>query len=107
MADSDDILKEFAEFMQAKRDSESESTDASEEVEIWDKDGRGARVRKADALPFLKSFGLFPDQVDAGDSDPDKSGKNDGKGSPKTSKPKPTGPSQNAARRYFSKGAGN
>ena len=105
MADSEDILKEFADFMTAKKESESEDNSAEEEVEIWSKDGTGARVKKRDAMPFLKSLGLFPDDPASGDGDNSGGDKDDSKGNPKANKPKPGPTRDNAARRYFAKNA--
>lgn len=110
MADNnDDILSQFAEFMEAKKQSEAENA-ASEDydVEIWDEKGRGARVKRSHAKPFLQSLGIDLDP----DPEPDNSG-GDGKansGTKSTGKTnKSSGnsaPTSGVARKYFVKPTG-
>jgi hypothetical protein len=99
------MFDEFAEWLEAKHQAEAENAQADDEVEIWDKDGRGARVKRSMAKPFLQSLGIDLDPT----PEPEDDGKGDGKG-----KPRPTGKTaQNAAqqagsvaRKYFSKPTG-
>lgn len=71
--DNSGLMKEFEEFLSAKRQKEQEEADSEDyEIEVWDKDGRGARIRRSHAKPFLQSLGI--------DLDPDTSGENDDKG---------------------------
>jgi hypothetical protein len=104
-----DILKEFAEFLEAKKASEQESADAEDfEVEIWDKDGRGVRTRRSHAKPFLNSLGIDVDAPASTEGD-GKSGTGDGKGGkangPTGRKPASSAasgaPSGSIARKYF------
>jgi hypothetical protein len=65
---NDDILAQFQEFLSAKAASEAESSQAEDyEVEIWDDKGRGARVRRSHAKPFLQSLGIDLDAESDGD----------------------------------------
>jgi hypothetical protein len=98
------LFEQFTEFMEAKAASEAENAQADDEVEIWDKDGRGARVKRSMAKPFLQSLGI--------DLDPTPETTDDGKGDGK-SKGRPTGKTQQSAgatsslaKRYFSKPTG-
>lgn len=101
MSDSDDVLKQFAEFMESKRAEES-ANGPEPEVEIWDKEGNGARVPRSAAKSFLQKFGIdldeTPPESDDGDGD-SKAGK--------SKNPKPTGKStpanSNIGARYFGK----
>jgi hypothetical protein len=93
MADNQtDLMAEFQEFLAAKAEKEKETAAADDyEVEVWDEQGRGARVKRSHAKPFLQSLGidLDPEETpEAGSGD----------------KPKPKGKtaqSQSVARRYF------
>jgi|SRR5580692_3073005 hypothetical protein len=97
-------FQEFMEWMTAKKAAEAESQHDDEEIEIWDKDGRGARIRRSAAKPFLQSLGIDVDPKPESTTNDD--GKGDGKG-----KARPTGKTaQNAAtagnntiRKYFTK----
>ena len=98
------LFEQFTEFMEAKAASEAENAQADDEVEIWDKDGRGARVKRSMAKPFLQSLGIDLDPT----TDKDDDDKGDGK-----SKSRPTGKTQQSAgvasgvaKRYFSKPSG-
>jgi hypothetical protein len=98
------LFEQFTEFMEAKAASEAENAQADDEVEIWDKDGRGARVKRSMAKPFLQSLGIDLDPAPETNDD----GKGDGKG-----KARPTGKTAqnvtgatNVAKRYFSKPSG-
>ncbi len=100
MSDSDDLIKQFAEFMEAKKAEES-ANEPESEVEIWDKEGNGARVPRSSAKSFLNKFG-----IDLDESAPDT---DDGSGDSKAGKSKPsaptgkTTPKASAATRYFAK----
>lgn len=101
MAEADDLIKQFAEFMTAKQ-AEAAASEPESEVEIWDKEGNGARVPRSAAKDFLNKFGIDLDES-APESDDDSSGDS------KTSKPKPpankgtpTGKAGTATR-YFAK----
>lgn len=104
MAEIDEgMFKEFMDFVSAKRQAESEDESGNEEVEVWDKDGRGARVKKRDALPFLQTLGIgLPEKTEETTTD---DGKGDGKG-----KARPTGKTAGSTvatggtvKKYFSK----
>jgi hypothetical protein len=99
--DDNDILAEFAEFMKAKKESENqEAASEDHDVEIWDEKGRGARVKRSMAKPFLQSLGIDIDPEPADDTDGGTSGT---KAKPK---PGPKGPTNSTARKYFVKTAG-
>jgi hypothetical protein len=100
--EDNDILAEFAEFMKAKKESESqEAASEDHDVEIWDEKGRGARVKRSMAKPFLQSLGIDMDPEPATD-DTDE-GNSGTKAKPK---PGPKGPTNSTARKYFVKTAG-
>jgi hypothetical protein len=99
--ETEDLFEEFKDFLTQKRASIAEAAEADdEEVEIWDEKGRGARVRRSRAKPFLQSFGI--------DLDP-KTGDGNADGNPDSdkggSKGKPTAkPAQaSTVRKYFAK----
>ncbi len=104
MPESDDLLKQFAEFMESKRQSEAES-EPETEVEIWDKEGNGARVPRSAAKGFLNKFGIDIDEPPAENDD---SG-GDTKGSKSKPAAKPKTPNSSSASgqgpvtRYFAK----
>lgn len=96
------MFDEFAAWLESKHAAERDNEDDNEEVEIWDKDGRGARVKKRDAKPFLQSLGLMPDpETESSEDDKDKD-----KG-----KTRPTGrttpaTTQSTVKKYFTKTTG-
>jgi hypothetical protein len=112
VADKDeDLMAEFQEFLTQKRASEQESAEKEDyDVEIWDEKGRGARVRRSHAKPFLQTLGIDIDAESDGD-DGDKGGDDKGGDSPKSGR-KSSGSksSSNAAggvaRKYFTKSTG-
>ena len=96
------MFDEFAAWLESKRAAEAENDDGDEEVEIWNKEGAGARVKKRDAKPFLQSLGLMPDPEPESNAEDNDKGKDKGK-------PRPTGRtsatatgSQSTVRKYFS-----
>lgn len=104
MAEIDEnTFKEFMEFLSAKKQAEAEDESGNEEVEVWDKDGRGARVKKRDALPFLQTLGIgLPAKPETSD--------NDGDDDKTKGKARPTGKTAGSAvaaggtvKKYFSK----
>ena len=97
------MFDEFAAWLESKHAAEADNEADNEEVEIWDKDGRGARVKKRDAKPFLQSLGLMPDPEPEKTDDDDK-GKDKGKSRPagRTSQTAATA-GQSTVRKYFSK----
>jgi hypothetical protein len=97
------MFKEFMEFMTAKRQAEADNDDGDEEVEIWNKEGAGARVKKRDAKPFLQSLGLLPDPKPE-PTDEGKDKKNDAKSRPTGRTAQTVGAQQSTVRKYFSKG---
>lgn len=103
MPESDDLLKQFAEFMESKRQSEAES-EPETEVEIWDKEGNGARVPRSAAKGFLNKFGIDIDEPPASD---DGNGDNASGKSKPAAKPKAANSSsasgQGPVTRYFAK----
>jgi hypothetical protein len=97
---TDELMSEFAEFLEAKRAKEKESAEAEDfEVEIWDEKGRGVRTRRSHAKPFLQSLGIDVDTPPKGDNadDGDKT-----KG--KKPAPRKASPPQNSVRKYFTSG---
>lgn len=104
MADSnDDLMAQFQEFLTAKAAQDKEAADADdEEIEIWDEKGRGARVRRSRAKPFLQTLGIDLDPEPEPDGDKPSGAKPKGK---------PTGPAKtnatsgSVARKYFTKPA--
>jgi hypothetical protein len=95
---TDELMSEFAEFLEAKRAKEKESAEAEDfDVEIWDEKGRGVRTRRSHAKPFLNSLGIDVDP-------PAKGTENDGGDQGKTRKtnPRKATPAQaNSVRKYF------
>jgi hypothetical protein len=95
---NDELMAEFAEFLEAKRAKEKESAEAEDfDVEIWDEKGRGVRTRRSHAKPFLNSLGIDVDP-------PAKGGTNDGGDQTKTKKTntRTATPAQaNSVRKYF------
>jgi hypothetical protein len=103
VAEADDLLKQFAEFMEAKN-AEKEAEGPESEVEIWDKEGNGARVPRSAAKGFLNKFGIDIDEpTPSDDGKPD----NDGKRPKSPAKPAPAGTSKasnpQSVTRYFAK----
>lgn len=99
---ADDILKEFADFLEAKKASEQEAADSEDfDVEIWDEKGRGVRTKRSHAKPFLQSLGIDLDSSDesVGTDDGNDGDKGDKKGprSPKN----PPASTQSTVRKYF------
>jgi len=104
------LMAEFEEFLNAKREKEAAaSQDEDYDVEVWDEKGRGARVRRSHAKPFLQSLGIDLDP-ETGGSDDDNTG--DGKGGNSSSPGRKSSGKQSAnaqtggvARKYFTKQA--
>jgi hypothetical protein len=87
-------MKEFEEFLTAKKAKEKEETDAEDfEIEIGDKDGNFVRTRRSHAKPFLNRMGI---DVDA----PAETEPTEGGTKPKP-KPKSNTPQQSTVRKYF------
>lgn len=99
---NDELMSEFAEFLEAKRASEQETKDAEDfDVEIWDEKGRGVRTKRSHAKPFLQSLGIDLDDPKPGsDNEPGDTTKNK---STNTRKAKPTDAS--TVRKYFTNNA--
>jgi len=88
--DDSDLMKEFEEFLNAKKQrEEKDRSDEDFEVEIWDEKGRGVRTKRSHAKPFLQSLGIDTDDDSDGDDD-DKDGDGKSRDTGK-SKAKPTG----------------
>lgn len=99
---NDDLMAEFAEFLEAKRAQETEDK-ASEDfdVEIWDEKGRGVRTKRSHAKPFLQSLGIDVDPPAEGDpNDVGNPTKTKGAGTKKA----PPKPPTNSVRKYFTAG---
>lgn len=96
---NDDLMKEFAEFLEAKRASEKEATEQEDfDVEIWDEKGRGVRTKRSHAKPFLNTLGLDVDApANDGTSDDGDKDKSSTKTSRKTSAKGP----DSSVRKYF------
>ena len=95
---TDDIFDQFKEFLAAKAVSDAEESSAEDyEVEVFDERGRGARLRRSHAKPFLQSLGI--------DLDPDPGPETDTDGikGKKPIKPKTSTGSQSISRKYFAK----
>lgn len=104
----EDILSQFAEFLEAKKQSDDEAAQSEDfEVEIWDEKGRGVRTRRSHAKPFLQSLGIDVDNDDDGEGDSDNSddkGGNSSKTVRKSSgKQSANATSGGVARKYFTK----
>jgi hypothetical protein len=101
-------MAEFEEFLNAKAQKQAqESQEEDYDVEIWDEKGRGARVRRSHAKPFLNSLGIDVDPPADGNSD-DKGG--DGKSGDSSKSSRQSSGKQSAsnaaggvARKYFTK----
>jgi len=99
------MFEEFMEFMTARQEAAANSEDDNDEVEVWDKDGRGARVKKKDAKPFLQTLGILLDPKTEGD-DSDTDGKDKGKSRPTgrtAGNAATTGAATSTVKKYFSK----
>lgn len=109
--DNSGLMAEFEEFLNAKREKETkEAADEDYDVEVWDEKGRGARVRRSHAKPFLQSLGIDLDPPTDGDND-DKSGDGKGGNSSKSNRTSTGRQSTSNApggtvRKYFSKPTG-
>jgi hypothetical protein len=69
-SNNDELMSEFAEFLEAKRAKEKETAESEDfEVEIWDEKGRGVRTRRSHAKPFLNSLGIDVDPPAKGGTD--------------------------------------
>lgn len=104
--DNSGLMAEFEEFLNAKREKEAQNAqDEDYDVEVWDEKGRGARVRRSHAKPFLQSLGIDLDPESDGDSDDNggsKGGGNTSKGNRQsTGKQSASGASGGVARKYF------
>jgi hypothetical protein len=95
------MFKEFMDFMTSKREAEADADDGDEEVEIWNKEGAGARVKKRDAKPFLQSLGLLPDPPAQKEGEDDK-GKDKGKARPTGRTSQTAAGTTSTVRKYFS-----
>jgi hypothetical protein len=74
-SNNEDLMAEFAEFLEAKRASEQETKDSEDfDVEIWDEKGRGVRTKRSHAKPFLQSLGIDVDPPKNDGVDDDKDG---------------------------------
>lgn len=105
--DNSDILKEFAEFLDAKRQADKDEQSSEDfEVEIWDEKGRGVRTRRSHAKPFLQQLGLDPDTLDETDSDESDDSKGNAKKTDKKGPRQTSTKSQSVARKYFTKTQG-
>lgn len=106
--DNSGLMAEFEEFLNAKREKEAaENSDEDYDVEVWDEKGRGARVRRSHAKPFLQTLGIDVDPEPNGD-DGDNGGDGKGGNSSKSSRQSTGRQSANAqtggvARKYFTK----
>jgi hypothetical protein len=94
------LFDEFAAWLESKHEAERDNEDDNEEVEIWNKDGAGARVKKRDAKPFLQSLGLMPDPEP--ELEDDKS-KDKPKSRPTGRTSQVAGATQSTVKKYFSK----
>jgi hypothetical protein len=110
VADEPSMMEQFEEFLKAKEENaRKQAAEEDEEVEIWDKDGRGARLKRSRAKPFLQSLGIDldpPASSDSGDDDGKNTGKGDGKTGNSPGKKTQTAAQGNVARRYFTKSPG-
>lgn len=112
MPDNDpSIIEQFEEFLaQKEANAKAQKEDEDEEVEIWDESGKGARVRRSRAKPFLQSLGIDLDPEPASESgggsddNPTDKGKTSSRRS--TGKTAASGPATGVARKYFVKGTG-
>lgn len=104
--DNSGLMAEFEEFLNAKREKEAQNAqDEDYDVEVWDEKGRGARVRRSHAKPFLQSLGIDLDPESDGDSDDNGGSKGKGNSSGgnrnSTGKQSTSGASGGVARKYF------
>jgi hypothetical protein len=107
--DNSGLMAEFEEFLNAKAEKQAkESEEEDYDVEVWDEKGRGARIRRSHAKPFLNSLGIDVDPPAEGNSD-DKGGDGKGGNSSKsnrtsTGKQSASNAAGGVARKYFTKG---
>lgn len=109
--DNSGLMAEFEEFLNAKREKEAAaSQDEDYDVEVWDEKGRGARVRRSHAKPFLQTLGIDIDPEPDGDSGDKDGGDKDGNSSKgnrrSTGKQSSSNASGGVARKYFTKPTG-
>lgn len=96
----DDIFEQFKEFLAAKRQEDADASQNDDyEVEVFDEKGRGARLRRSHARPFLNSLGIDLPETE------EEEGEGDTKGPKKPVTPKKSTGSQreSVARKYFVK----
>lgn len=96
---NEDLMKEFAEFLEAKRASEKEAEKEEDfDIEIWGPDGSGVRTKRSHAKPFLNKLGL---DVDAPDNDGADDAGDKNKGTSKTPRKTAPKPAESSVRKYF------
>lgn len=104
MASKEEILKQIAD-LQAEADNMGDEDEF--DVEIWNKDGEGARLPHGQTTRWLKT--KFPDLFDPEPNLSDNDGKDDGKGNPPSdggkSKPRVSNSNRGSgtASKYFAK----
>jgi hypothetical protein len=101
------ILGEFEEFLKQREVASAQAAqEDDEEIEIWDEKGRGARIRRSRAKPFLNSLGidLDPEPSEGDGNSNDGDGKSKGKPRQSTG-PKSANTQTGVARKYFVKTA--
>jgi hypothetical protein len=106
--DNSGLMAEFEEFLNAKREKEAQNqADEDYDVEIWDEKGRGARVRRSHAKPFLQSLGIDVDSESSGDDNDNDGGNSGGNssggGRRSTGKQSSNAQTGGVARKYFVK----
>lgn len=105
--DKSDLMAQFEEFLNAKAEKAKAEEIPDFDVEIWDEKGRGARLPRSHAKPFLQTLGLDLDTAPTGDGDKgsDDKGGNSPKSGRTSSGPKSASPATGGlARKYFVKG---
>jgi hypothetical protein len=99
------LFEQFEEFLNAKMKADNDaSLEDDEEIEIWDEKGRGARVRRSRAKPFLQTLGidLDPPESENGPDNPGgNAGNDDKKGPRRTASPAGKSRSDSVTRKYF------
>lgn len=97
--DNDELMSEFAQFLEQKRASEKKQAEEEDfDVEIWDEKGRGVRTKRSHAKPFLQSLGIDLDpEPETGTSDAGDKSKSTTKTTRKTSSKGP----ESTVRKYF------
>lgn len=98
----EDILSQFAEFLEAKKASEAEAAEANDdEIEVWNDKGFGARGRRSGFSDWLIANGFSTKPEETSSEDGDSAANNDTKGKTGTKRQSSGTQAVSTARKYF------